>query len=148
MVATSEPLAAQAGLEILKAGGNAFDSAVATAAVLAVVEPMMTGPGGDLFVLAYVAESGELVGLIQCDIDDLKAWPHFQSRNMIVPLAHPTVGPLDGVGAANFPVRFSETPGQYKTPAAPSGSHNEEIYGELLGLQNADLDRLKKKGVI
>ncbi|MCG8548158.1 MAG: CoA transferase [Alphaproteobacteria bacterium] len=82
------------------------------------------------------------------DIDDLKAWPHFQSRNMIVPLAHPTLGPLDGVGAANFPVRFSETPGQYKTPAAPSGSHNEEIYGELLGLQNADLDRLKKKGVI
>ncbi len=63
MVATSEPQAAQAGLEILRAGGNAFDAAVATAATLAVVEPMMTGPGGDLFVLAYVAKTGELVGL-------------------------------------------------------------------------------------
>jgi gamma-glutamyltranspeptidase/glutathione hydrolase len=63
MVATSQPLAAQAGLDILKKGGNAFDAAVATAAVLAVVEPMMTGPGGDMFALSYVAKTGELVGL-------------------------------------------------------------------------------------
>lgn len=63
MVAASQPLAAQAGLRVLQRGGNAFDAAVATAAALAVVEPMMTGPGGDMFVLAYLAEEDRLVGL-------------------------------------------------------------------------------------
>ena len=63
MVATSQPLAAQAGLRILQQGGNAIDAAVATAATLAVVEPMMTGPGGDMFALVYTAKTGELAGL-------------------------------------------------------------------------------------
>ncbi len=60
MVVTSQPLAAQAGLQILKQGGNAMDAAVATAAVLNIVEPMMVGVGGDLFVVIYIAKDNKI----------------------------------------------------------------------------------------
>jgi gamma-glutamyltranspeptidase/glutathione hydrolase len=60
MVVTSQPLAAQAGLQILKRGGNAVDAAVATAAVLNVTEPMMVGMGGDLFAIVYVAKERKI----------------------------------------------------------------------------------------
>src|SRR6267378_4195776 len=60
MVVTSQPLAAQAGLQVLLRGGNAIDAAVATAAVLSVVEPMMVGVGGDVFAVIYVAKERKI----------------------------------------------------------------------------------------
>src|SRR6187549_982831 len=60
MVAAGHPLAAEAGMRILKAGGNAMDAAIATWAVQGEVEPGMTGLGADMFVLYYNAKTGEV----------------------------------------------------------------------------------------
>jgi gamma-glutamyltranspeptidase/glutathione hydrolase len=63
LIATSQPLASAAGLRVLQEGGNAVDAAVTAAAVLTVVEPTMTGIGGDLFALVYDPKSGRVEGL-------------------------------------------------------------------------------------
>src|SRR6267143_3342539 len=63
IVAAESPLAAQAGARILERGGNAVDAAIATNAMMGVVEPMMNGIGGDLFAIVYDAKSNKLYGL-------------------------------------------------------------------------------------
>jgi gamma-glutamyltranspeptidase/glutathione hydrolase len=63
VVAAESPLAAQAGVRILENGGNAVDAAIATNAMMGVVEPMMNGIGGDLFAIVYDAKADKLYGL-------------------------------------------------------------------------------------
>lgn len=63
MVAAPHYLAAEAGLDLLKAGGNAIDAAIAASAMLQVVYPFVCGLGGDVFMLIYDAQSGNLYGL-------------------------------------------------------------------------------------
>ena len=63
IAATSQVLASQTGAQILARGGSAVDAAIASNAVLGVTEPMMTGLGGDLFVMYWDAKTGKLTGL-------------------------------------------------------------------------------------
>jgi gamma-glutamyltranspeptidase/glutathione hydrolase len=63
IVASESPLASQAGVHILESGGNAVDAAIATNAMMGVVEPMMNGIGGDLFAIVYDAKANKLYGL-------------------------------------------------------------------------------------
>ncbi len=66
IVATSHPLAAQIGLDVLKNGGNAVDAAIATSAAMGLMEPMSCGVGGDLFAIVWDAKSQKLYGLNAC----------------------------------------------------------------------------------
>jgi gamma-glutamyltranspeptidase/glutathione hydrolase len=98
MVATSQPLAAQAGLQILRNGGNAVDAAVATAAVMNVVEPGSAGIGGDVFVIAWLAKEHRLVALNGSGRAPAGATPqHLAARG------HTGRMPLHGIDAATVP---------------------------------------------
>ncbi len=92
MIATSQPLASAAGLQVLQRGGNAVDAAVTAAAVLAVIEPSMTGIGGDLFAIVYDARSQRLHGLDASGRSPAAATPAEFARRGLTEM--PAEGPL------------------------------------------------------
>ncbi|MBC8355586.1 MAG: gamma-glutamyltransferase [Planctomycetes bacterium] len=92
IVATSHPLAAETGLDILKAGGNAADAAIAASAMIGLVEPMSCGIGGDLFAIYWDNNTQKLYGLNASGRSPINL-----SREEFVRLGHeqiPTYGPL------------------------------------------------------
>lgn len=93
MVATSQPLASEAALRVLREGGNAVDAAITAAAVLNVVEPMMTGIGGDMFALLFMQTDGHPVGL------NGSGWAGSKARLEAVGAS----GPLRGIQAVTVP---------------------------------------------
>jgi gamma-glutamyltranspeptidase / glutathione hydrolase len=92
MVATSHPLAAQVGLDVLKRGGNAVDAAIATSAAIGLVEPMSCGVGGDLFAIVWDAKKKELHGLHANGRAPLKATREWFIKNGYEEI--PLKGPL------------------------------------------------------
>jgi gamma-glutamyltranspeptidase len=80
-VSADHPLAAAAGLDVLRRGGNAVDAAVAMAGVLAVARPHMNGVGGDVFALFYDGETGEVLGLNGSGRAGALATPEFFEEN-------------------------------------------------------------------
>src|SRR5262245_64055011 len=102
IVSTSDPLAAQAGLEILQKGGNAIDAAVATGAVLDVTSQNDTGIGGDLFALVYVAKDKKLYALNSAGFAPNGWTPEFFTTKLGVKSV-----PGNGVNAATVPGAIS-----------------------------------------
>jgi formyl-CoA transferase len=70
------------------------------------------------------------------------------AREMVVPLEHPTHGPVPGARGAGMPIKFLHHPAAFDQPAPALGAHNTEVYRRLLGLGAADLDALRAEGVI
>ncbi len=92
IVATSHPLAAQTGLDILKAGGNAADAAIAANAMIGLVEPMSCGIGGDLFVIYWDQKTQKLYGLNGSGRSPLKLTRETFKQKGLTEI--PTYGPL------------------------------------------------------
>src|SRR5688572_22397823 len=102
MVATSDPLASQAGLEILRNGGNAIDAAVAAAAVLDVTSQNDTGIGGDLFAIIWSAKDKKLYALNSAGWAPAGWTPDFFANRLKA-----TRVPGNGVNAATVPGAIS-----------------------------------------
>src|SRR6516162_1460947 len=92
MVATSHPLAAEIGLDVLKKGGNAIDAAIATNAALGLMEPMSCGIGGDLYALVWDARTQKLYGLNASGRSPYKATRAYFAEKKLREI--PTSGPL------------------------------------------------------
>ena len=97
IVATSDPLAAQAGLDILRQGGNAIDAAVATGAMLDVTSQNDTGIGGDLFAIVWVAREKKLYALSAAGWAPAGWTPEFFAKLGVKQM------PGSGVNAATVP---------------------------------------------
>jgi len=102
IVATSDPLAAEAGLEMLRRGGNAIDAAVATGAVLDVTSQNDTGIGGDLFALVYIAKDKKLYALNSAGWAPAGWTPDFFKTTLSVRTV-----PNNGVNSATVPGAIS-----------------------------------------
>jgi gamma-glutamyltranspeptidase/glutathione hydrolase len=153
VVATSQPLAAQAGLQMLKDGGDAADAAVATAAMLGLVEPESAGIGGDMEAIYYSAKDQQLYGLNAAGWAPASATPDFYHSKGL------THVPFYGVFSATVPgavdgwSRFLNRFGRLSLahtlqPSIEAASQGfgltERIRGDWKSYDHFYIDKLKK----
>ena len=79
------------------------------------------------------------------NVGDVFHDPQVLHRGMVQEIVHPTAGKVRLVG---IPVKFSETPGEITIPPPLLGEHTEEVLGRLLGYSAAEIERLRKDGVV
>jgi crotonobetainyl-CoA:carnitine CoA-transferase CaiB-like acyl-CoA transferase len=95
-------------------------------------------------VVQLLAKTGVPVAPVQ-DLDQVLANEHTKAREMFVKVDHPILGETTLPG---FPIKFSETKGDVSSPAPLLGQHNVEVFSEVLGMSKADIEKLRKEGVI
>ena len=98
MIASGHALASEAGIRILKSGGNAIDAAVAAWAVQGLTEPEMTGLGGDMFMLIYLAKTGEVKFINGTGVAPMAATVDFYKGKGGLPERRHPLGQRAGVG--------------------------------------------------
>src|SRR5262245_33549303 len=114
MIACAQPLAAQAGLEVLKAGGSAVDAAIAVNSCLGLMEPTSNGIGGDLFAIVWDPKTKKLYGLNACGRSplNLKAEQIPPDSEGTIPLYSPYSWSVPGCvdGWAELQKKFGKLP--------------------------------------
>ena len=128
MVATSHPLAAMIGIDILKKGGNAIDAAIAINAALGLMEPTSSGIGGDLFAIVWINKDKKLYGLNASGTAPMKiSLNYFKSKGIkSIPYRGPLPWTVPGCVDGWFKLhkRFGKLP--MKTILAPSIKYAEQ----------------------
>lgn len=81
-------------------------------------------------------------------MSDVLADPQLHARDMVLPIEHPTIGPVLAVSTYGFPVRFSESDAGFGAPAPRLGEHTEDVLRERLGLSQEEVEVLRLAGVI
>jgi gamma-glutamyltranspeptidase/glutathione hydrolase len=149
MVASSQPLASQVGLEVLKRGGNAVDAAIAMAAMLNVTEPMMTGLGGDAFMLVYWSKTKELKGLNASGRAPAALNPDYFARRKITQMPEFGMESITVPGAFDGWVTLLEKYGTMKLadvlgPAIKCAENGFPVMEKTAEDWNAEVKRLKQ----
>lgn len=147
MAATGHPLATEAALEILGAGGNAVDAALAAAAVTWVVLPMMCGPGGDAFALVFDPRDGEVIGVGAGGAAPMAAAPEWfaERGHRLIPVSGPlsvgvpgAVAVMEELATRYGRLGFSE----HFAAALRHADRGFPVSARLAGLFSAHRDRL------